>query len=110
MAPVISPGCTGADDNGSGSASVLEFARVISESGATFAHTLRLCLFTGEEQGLIGSRALAAQYANEGLDVIAMFVSNCFRRAVLAMLLTVIFSDSVCPCYKLSKRLQRTPT
>eukprot|EP01048_Picozoa_sp_COSAG05_P013850 COSAG05_NODE_1513_length_4667_cov_51.337785_6_plen_249_part_00 len=63
----------GADDNGSGSASVLEFARVIHESGATFRHTLKLCLFTGEEQGLIGSRALASQMAEEGVNVIAMF-------------------------------------
>jgi len=63
----------GADDNGSGSASVLELARVIHETGATFRHTLKLCLFTGEEQGLVGSRALASQYAEEGVDVVAMF-------------------------------------
>lgn len=56
----------GADDNGSGSAALLELARVISESGTQFRHTIRLCLFTGEEQGLIGSRALASQYAAEG--------------------------------------------
>ena len=36
----------GADDNGSGSAALLEFARVIQESGTRFRHTLRLCLFT----------------------------------------------------------------
>lgn len=63
----------GADDNGSGSAALLELARVISESGTRFRHTIRLCLFTGEEQGLIGSRALASQYAEEGQDIIAMF-------------------------------------
>lgn len=63
----------GADDNGSGSAALLELARVISESGTRFRHTIRLCLFTGEEQGLIGSRALASQYAAEGQNIIAMF-------------------------------------
>jgi hypothetical protein len=63
----------GADDNGSGSASVLEFARVIAETGATFRKTLKLCLFTGEEQGLVGSRALASQLAEDGENVIAMF-------------------------------------
>jgi Zn-dependent M28 family amino/carboxypeptidase len=52
---------------------VLELARVIHETGATFRHTLKLCLFTGEEQGLVGSRALASQYAEEGVDVVAMF-------------------------------------
>jgi hypothetical protein len=63
----------GADDNGSGSAALIEFARVIQASGTTFRHTLRLMLFTGEEQGLIGSRNLASQYASEGQNIIAMF-------------------------------------
>ena len=63
----------GADDNGSGSAALIELARIISESGTRFRHTLRLCLFTGEEPGLIGSRALASQYAAEGQEIIAMF-------------------------------------
>jgi len=62
----------GADDNGSGSASVLEFARLISSNGARFKHTLRLCLFTGEEQGLVGSRALAGRWSDQGVNVIAM--------------------------------------
>jgi len=62
----------GADDNGSGSSSVLEFARIIASTGARFKNTLRLCLFTGEEQGLVGSRALAGRWRNEGVNVIAM--------------------------------------
>ena len=44
----------GADDNGSGSAGLLEIARVLSD--AAFSHDLRLVLFGGEEQGLLGSR------------------------------------------------------
>ncbi len=43
----------GADDNGSGSAGLLELARVLST--ASFSHDLRLILFGGEEQGLFGS-------------------------------------------------------
>eukprot|EP01065_Artemidia_motanka_P007991 TRINITY_DN139_c0_g2_i1.p2 TRINITY_DN139_c0_g2~~TRINITY_DN139_c0_g2_i1.p2 ORF type:complete len:462 (+),score=211.63 TRINITY_DN139_c0_g2_i1:69-1388(+) len=63
----------GADDNGSGSAALVEFARIISEQKASFKHTLRLCLFTGEEQGLIGSRALAREWSQQGQNIIAMF-------------------------------------
>lgn len=63
----------GADDNGSGSASVLELARVVRETGTQFKYTLMLCLFTGEEQGLIGSRALARKMRDDGEDVLAMF-------------------------------------
>jgi hypothetical protein len=48
----------GADDNGSGSAGVLEIARVLAQYPSR--HDLRLILFGGEEQGLHGSR----QYVN----------------------------------------------
>ena len=43
----------GADDNASGSAGLLEMARVLAEHGGR--HDLRLVLFGGEEQGLFGS-------------------------------------------------------
>ena len=51
----------GADDNGSGSVNVLENARVLSCWG--FRNTLKFQLWTGEEQGLLGSKA----YANDAL-------------------------------------------
>merc|ERR1712187_409816 len=62
----------GADDNGSGSSAVIEFAKVVKESGLKFRHTLRLCLFTGEEQGLIGSRLLAKASKDAGENIIGM--------------------------------------
>lgn len=43
----------GADDNGTGSAGLLEAARVLQED--VFTHDLRFVLFGGEEQGLHGS-------------------------------------------------------
>lgn len=48
----------GADDNGSGSAALVEIARVLSERA--FTHDVRLVLFGGEEQGLHGSRQYVA--------------------------------------------------
>lgn len=57
----------GADDNASGSAAVLEAARVLSRYA--FSHTLRFIHFAGEEQGLLGSTHYAAQAAQRG-DVI----------------------------------------
>jgi len=47
------PVSPGADDNASGSAAVLTAARILG--GCGFEHTVRYVLFTGEEQGLIGS-------------------------------------------------------
>ncbi|MBC7262089.1 MAG: Zn-dependent exopeptidase M28 [Chloroflexi bacterium] len=57
----------GADDNASGSAAVLEAARVLSRY--SFSHTLRFIHFAGEEQGLLGSAYYAAQATQRG-DVI----------------------------------------
>lgn len=47
------PLAPGADDNASGATAVLAAAEIIS--GYTFERTVRYLLFTGEEQGLIGS-------------------------------------------------------
>lgn len=52
---------TGATDNGCGSAVVIEAARLIAEyckkTGGKPRRTVRACLWSGEEQGLMGSRA-----------------------------------------------------
>ncbi len=61
----------GADDNASGSAAVLEAARILSQY--KFKHTIRFVLFTGEEQGLIGSRAYAGKLAGEGVQILGVF-------------------------------------
>jgi len=52
----------GADDDGSGTAAVLEAARVLSQH--KFAATLVYAVLSGEEQGLHGGKLLA-QYAGE---------------------------------------------
>jgi hypothetical protein len=62
----------GADDNGSGSSNVLEIARVFTQSKIKFKYTLRFCLWSGEEQGLYGSRAYAAAMKQDGVDIIAV--------------------------------------
>ncbi len=48
----------GADDNGSGSAGLLELGRVLASR--SWRHDVRLVLFGGEEQGLHGSRHYVA--------------------------------------------------
>ncbi len=48
---------TGATDNGAGSAVVMEAMRILAKSGLKPRRTIRVALWTGEEQGLLGSRA-----------------------------------------------------
>jgi carboxypeptidase Q len=55
----------GATDNGTGSASVLAAAEAIVRSGQRPRRTIRFVLFTGEEQGLLGSFAYVKQHQAE---------------------------------------------
>lgn len=52
---------TGATDNAAGSAAMLEAMRVLKASGLKPKRTIRIALWTGEEQGLLGSRAYVRQ-------------------------------------------------
>lgn len=63
--------CPGADDNTSGSAGVLEIARVLASVGAS-RHSIRMIWFSGEENGLLGSGAHVNRMAQLGEDVLAM--------------------------------------
>ena len=60
----------GADDNASGTAAILEVAEALSASPVRPKRSLLFVAFTGEEKGLIGSLALAAQA--RGRQVVAM--------------------------------------
>jgi hypothetical protein len=55
----------GTTDNGTGSSVVLEAARILVKSGVRPKRTIRFILFTGEEQGLHGSRAYVKQHEDE---------------------------------------------
>lgn len=55
----------GTTDNGTGSTSVLGAAEAIVKSGMLPRRTIRFILFTGEEQGLLGSLAYVKQHASE---------------------------------------------
>lgn len=60
----------GANDNASGTAVVLEAARVLSRH--TFPATLVYAALAGEEQGLLGGEILAEHAVAEGWDVLAV--------------------------------------
>ncbi len=56
---------TGALDNGCNAALVIDALRAIKASGLRARRSLRFILFSGEEQGLIGSRAYATAHRSE---------------------------------------------
>lgn len=60
---------TGATDNGTGTTSTLEAARILTAAGVKPRRTIRFCLWGGEEQGLMGSRAHVNQRREEMANV-----------------------------------------
>ena len=58
-------GGTGATDNGAGCAVMMEAMRIIQTLGLKPRRTIRIGLWTGEEQGLFGSRAYVKQHLGE---------------------------------------------
>jgi len=61
----------GMEDNASGSALVLELARVMSQN--VYDHTIMYMLTVGEEQGLEGADAVARYCTQRGIEVKAVF-------------------------------------
>jgi len=53
---------TGATDNAAGSAVMLEAMRILKTSGAKLRRTVRVGLWGGEEQGLLGSKAYVKEH------------------------------------------------
>jgi len=71
------PGSQGAQDNGTGSAVTLETARILMAAGVKPKRTIRFCLWTGEEQGLLGSAAyLKSLTDQEKANISAVFVDD----------------------------------
>ena len=63
---------TGAQDNGTGSASVLEIARAMAASGKPPKRTIRFALWGGEEEGILGSYAYVQAHLKEIDECVAV--------------------------------------
>lgn len=58
-------GATGATDNGTGSTAMIEAMRILSSLGLKPRRTIRIGLWTGEEEGELGSRAYVVAHKAE---------------------------------------------
>jgi len=67
---------TGAQDNGTGAASVLEAARAIKALNRPPRRTVRFILFSGEEEGLLGSNAYVQQHQGDLAKIDAVLVTD----------------------------------
>ena len=63
----------GANDDASGTALLMELARIFAQSGLEFDATLVFMAIAGEEQGLVGAGLHAERVAAEGMEITAVF-------------------------------------
>lgn len=76
---------TGTTDNGTGSIVVLEAARAIQKLGLQPRRTIRFALFSGEEQGLNGSRAYVAAHKDEVPKISAALIHDTGTGRVISI-------------------------
>jgi len=76
---------TGATDNGTGSMAVLAAARALQKLGVKPKRTIRFVLFTGEEQGLNGSKAYVKAHLKELEKVSGVLVHDSGTGKVLTI-------------------------
>ncbi len=67
---------TGAQDNGTGAASVVAIAQAVTASGRAPRRTLRFALFGGEEEGLLGSQAFTRAHQAEMPSYDAVLITD----------------------------------
>jgi hypothetical protein len=70
------PGSQGANDNGTGTVVTLEAARILAAAHAKPLRTIRFVDWTGEEQGLLGSKAYVSTHKSEMDKISAVFVDD----------------------------------
>ncbi len=76
---------SGSTDNGTGSMAVLEAARALAKLGVQPKRTIRFVLFTGEEEGLVGSKKYVEAHREELEKISAVLVHDMGTGRVLTL-------------------------
>ncbi|KAF9413605.1 Leucine aminopeptidase 1 [Podila epigama] len=66
----------GADDDGSGTVTILEVFRALVNTGFRPHRPVEFHWYSAEEAGLLGSQAVAQSYEKKGVDVVAMIQND----------------------------------
>jgi hypothetical protein len=72
----------GTDDDTSGTVAVIMAAFIMSQHQFKFNHTIKFVAFSGEEQGLLGSGAYAADAAAKGWKIVGVLNADMISYAV----------------------------
>ncbi|MCL1679162.1 M28 family metallopeptidase [Elizabethkingia miricola] len=100
----------GANDDGSGTAAVIESTRILSKS--KFPATIIFVAFSGEEQGLLGSKMMAEKVKNENWQLEALLNNDMISNNLTSETNLInayqlrVFSEGL-PQYELDKKTQK---
>lgn len=89
----------GTTDNGTGATSTMEAARILMAVGAKPRRTIRFCLWGGEEQGLLGSRAYVQRHRTEMDKISAVFNHDTGTNWAHALSVGPVMYDQMQPVF-----------
>jgi hypothetical protein len=87
----------GADDNASGTAGVMELARVLSAQKGKLKFNIVFCLFSGEELGLAGSKKFVEAYKLDSTKIKYMFNFDMIGRMNDSSQTLLVMGFGTCP-------------
>ena len=99
-------GCT---DNGTGSATTLESARILTSVGAKPKRSIKFCLWGGEEQGLLGSRGFVQRHRAQMPNVSACFNHDTGTNWAQSLTVTEAMKAQLEPIFAQVNRLLTAP-
>jgi len=99
-------GCT---DNGTGSATTMESARILTALGAKPKRSIKFCLWGGEEQGLLGSRGFVQRHRAEMTSVSACFNHDTGTNWAQSLTVTERMKQQLDPIFAQVNRLLTAP-
>lgn len=99
----------GTTDNGTGTTTTLEAARILAAVDARPKRTIRFCLWGGEEQGLLGSRAYVQKHRTEMPKVSAVFNHDTGTNWAQSLAVTEAMHRQLAPVFAPVNELLRAP-
>ncbi len=99
----------GTTDNGTGSATTMEAARILMAVGAKPKRTIKFCLWGGEEQGLLGSRGYVQRHRSDMDKVSAVFNHDTGTNWAQSLVVTNQMHAQLDPVFAQVTRLMTPP-
>jgi len=100
---------TGTTDNGTGTTTTMEAARILAQIGAKPKRSIKFCLWGGEEQGLLGSRGFVQRHRAEMAKVSACFNHDTGTNWAQSLGVTQAMHDQLAPVFGEVNRLLKAP-